>query len=133
MEGQVICGGLFVVCDGIVQYHLAGSKGEFLQLASMKLVIDHVRAWANGQKAHTFHLGGGVGSRIDSLFDFKAGFSKRRHEFRTWQWIVSAETYERLCAEKAHWNRENQLGSSPDYFPAYRAPTASLSKSTDER
>lgn len=132
LEGQVISGGLFILCDGIVQYHLAGSKEEFLQLASMKLVIDRARIWATEQGAHTLHLGGGVSSQADTLFDFKAGFSKRRHMFCTWRWIVKEELYKQLCAEKAYWNEKNQLKPISDYFPAYRAPTAPLNRLADE-
>src|SRR5215204_4411370 len=68
--------------------------------------------------ARVFHLGGGVGGREDSLFQYKAGFSDRRHEFTTWQWIVDEITYDRLCRE-----RDGQAGSrevDSAYFPAYR-------------
>jgi hypothetical protein len=125
-EGQMICGGVFVLCKGIVQYHLGGTRDDALHLAPMKLVFDTVRLWANAQGARAFHLGGGLGAQEDSLFQFKAGFSKLRHEFETWRWVVIPEVYERLCAEMAHWNAEHRLQPTPDYFPAYRSPTVPL-------
>jgi len=122
-EKRVLCGGLFTLCDGLVQYHLSGTRDEFLKLAPMKLLLDEVRLWANARGARVFHLGGGVGSREDSLFQFKAGFSNRRHEFATWRWVLLPDLYDRLCKEKARWNRQNGLNPvSAPYFPEYRRP-----------
>jgi sugar O-acyltransferase (sialic acid O-acetyltransferase NeuD family) len=125
LNGETICGGLFVLCGGIVQYHLSGVRPEYQKLAPTKLMIDEVRLWANEQKAAVLHLGGGLGSQGDSLFDFKAGFSDRRHEFSVWRWVVEPVTYESLCSAKEVWNRRSGLRSvTADYFPAYRSPTA---------
>ena len=55
----------------------------------MKLLFDAVRLWANEHDARVLHLGGGVGNRGDSLFHFKAGFSKIRHQFSVWRWVLS--------------------------------------------
>ena len=42
------------------------------------------------------HLGGGLGGAHDSLFDFKAGFSKDRQPFRTWRVVVDPVRYAEL-------------------------------------
>jgi dTDP-4-amino-4,6-dideoxygalactose transaminase len=114
---------LLTICDGIVQYHLGGTRTEFLTLSPMTLLFDAVRLWAGKHGAHTFHLGGGVGGKEDSLFHYKAGFSDRRHNFATWRWVVAPEIYRGLCER---WNRQNELqGMGPvwtEYFPAYRCP-----------
>jgi hypothetical protein len=123
-ENKVICGGLFTLCDGIVQFHLSGSRNEFLKLAPTKLLVETVRLWANERKARVFHLGGGVDSREDSVFHFKAGFSDRRHEFAIWRWVLLPDVYDQLCQEKTQWNKLNGLKpASSEYFPAYRRPT----------
>ncbi len=123
-ENKVICGGLFTLCDGIVQYHLGGTRNEFLKLAPTKLLFDTVRLWSNERGARVFHLGGGVGSQEDTLFQFKAGFSDRRHEFAVWQWVLLPDIYDQLCQEKSQWNKRFGLDSvSIEYFPAYRCPT----------
>jgi lipid II:glycine glycyltransferase (peptidoglycan interpeptide bridge formation enzyme) len=128
LEGKVICGGLFILCDGIVQYHLSGTLGEFLELAPMKLLLDTVRLWANERKGRVLHLGGGVGAQEDSLFEFKAGFSDRRHEFAVWRWMLLPKIYDQLCQERRRWNSRNGFNSvATDYFPAYRCSTASTS------
>lgn len=127
LEGQVICGGLFVVCNDIVQYHLSGTLSNFLPLAPMKLLVDTVRTWATEQGLKVLHLGGGVGAQRDSLFLFKAGFSQRRHDFRTWRWTPTPDVYARLHAEKRAWNRSRGVQAiSPHYFPQYRCPTAPI-------
>jgi Acetyltransferase (GNAT) domain len=123
VDGTVAAGGLFTICDGIVQAHLGAVSDEFLKLSPTRLVDDTGRRWAHERGARVFHLGGGVGGREDSLFQYKAGFSGRRHEFATWQWIVDAAVYEELCLR-----RENLAARPPtttgdaDYFPAYRRP-----------
>lgn len=124
LENTVMCGGLFALCDGIVQYHLGGTRSDFLALSPMKLVFDTVRLWANERHARVFHLGGGVGSLEDPLFHFKAGFSDQTHEFTVWRWVLIPDVYDQLCMERAQWANRNELNLvSSEYFPAYRCPT----------
>jgi dTDP-4-amino-4,6-dideoxygalactose transaminase len=120
---KVAAAGLFTTCDGVVQYHLGGTRDEFLKLSPMTLIFDAVRFWANEIGARVFHLGGGVGAKEDSLYHYKAGFSDRRHLFTTWRWVVAPDIYRELCIRRT---RINDLqGFEPalaDYFPAYRCP-----------
>ena len=127
-DGEVISGGLFTLCDGIVQYHLGGTRNTALKLSPTVLIFDTVRRWSPKNGAHTFHLGGGVGGKTDSLFQFKAQFkaqfSRRRHEFVTWRWIVAQETYRELSRQKQLSDLERGLRAiSPSFFPAYRCPS----------
>jgi carbamoyl-phosphate synthase large subunit len=118
---EVIGGGLFTLRDRIVQYHLGGTRDAALSLSPMAMVVDTVRRWGTEQHARVFHLGGGVGAAADSLFQFKAGFSKRRHEFSTWRWIIAPEIYQELTAERERWNAAHGLEAiSSEFFPAYR-------------
>ena len=124
-DGEVIGGGIFSKCDGIVQYHLGGTRSDALKIAPMKLVFDRVRLWATEQGQRVFHLGGGVGSQQDSLFAFKAGFSETRHNFSVWRWIVMPDAYEDLSSRKDEWGRAAGLVPvAPGFFPRYRAPFA---------
>jgi len=121
LSDAVICGGLFALCDGIVQYHLGGTRSDFLRLAPLKLAFEAVRLWAHERQARVFHLGGGVGAQEDSLFRFKAGFSDRRHEFAIWRWVLLPDIYEPLCQEKAWWGERHDLNAArSEYFPGYR-------------
>jgi|SRR5579859_1437957 len=122
-DSVLVAGGIFTLCKGIVQYHLSGTRSAYLSHAPTKLLIDAVRQWANQEEASVLHLGGGVGSQEDNLFQFKAGFSKRRHEFAVWRWIVQPDLYARVTDAKAWWNVQNGVQSTePAYFPAYRSP-----------
>ena len=111
------CVGLFSNCNGIIQYHLAGTGSEYRRLAPMKLMLDTVRKWGISKGATTFHLGGGVGAQRDSLFEFKKSFGSREHGFRGWKHVVDQELYDALCAEACRY-------AQPDdsYFPMYRHP-----------
>jgi hypothetical protein len=121
LEDTVICGGLFFSCDGIVQYHLGGTRDAFLELSPLKFVLDTVRLWANERQAHVFHLGGGVNSREDALFHFKAGFSNRTHEFAIWRSVLLPDVNDHLCAEKAQRCERYVLDhDNSSFFPAYR-------------
>lgn len=121
-ESQPICGGIFTECGSIVQYHLGGTKTEFLPVSPSNLMFDEVRLWAKARGNTVFHLGGGLGSQQDSLFDFKASFSKQRHQFCTVRLITDPENYQNLVKARAR-----QMDISPDrlldttFFPAYRA------------
>jgi predicted N-acyltransferase len=122
-DGTPISAGLFTLCDGMMQYHLGGTRTDALKFSPMTLLLDTARLWAAEQQARVFHIGGGVGAQSDSLFQFKAGFSPRRHEFLTWRWILEPDRYRAICDERQQ--LDDSLGLEPataDYFPAYRAP-----------
>jgi hypothetical protein len=134
IEGEIACGGLFAECNGILQYHLGGTRDTFLRLAPMKLLFDEVREWATQRGVGVLHLGGGATTHPDdSLLHFKMGFSDRTHDFCVWRYTPTPEMYDRLCRDKARWNEENRLRPlAPDYFPAYRCPTVSTLTSEPE-
>lgn len=125
MGDAVAAACLFTECNGIIQYHLGGTRDRFLKASPMTFMLDAIRLWGNETGAHTLHLGGGVGAREDSLFKFKAGFSDRRHDFATWRWIVVPEVYRELCEQRRRLDeRDNLEAVSADFFPAYRCPAA---------
>jgi len=122
-DGDVVSGGLFSLCRRIVQYHLGGTRGEYRRFAPMKHLFNTVRLWATDQGATVFHLGGGVGGRQDSLFEFKAGFSPVRHTFQTWRWVVDQAAYDQLVAAQDRWNQlHNTVCLDAEFFPRYRCP-----------
>jgi hypothetical protein len=122
VDGELIAAGLFTECCGTVQYHLSGTRTRFLGTAPGKLMIDHVRSWAKARANTILHLGGGVGSARDGLYEFKAGFATNTHDFVTLRVIVNDEQYRHLVDLRAR-----SLGCDPgelldsDYFPAYRS------------
>ena len=128
---EVAAASLATICNGVVQDHLGGTRDGFLDHSPDRLVVDTERLWAADSGARVHHLGGGVGSHQDSVFQYKAGFSSRRHTFSTWCYVVEPAAYHELCRQKAYWNGANGLqASSPDYFPAYRCPAVPAASDT---
>lgn len=116
--GTTVAAGLFFRCRGIVQFHLSGTAAEYLELSPTKLMFDVMRRWAKSQGCAALHLGGGVSCRNDSLFAFKAGFSKHRAVFHTMRMICDAECYAGLAAQVAAGNGGRDIATG--YFPEYR-------------
>ncbi len=65
-----------ITVNGRLNYHFSGSLQAYNSLAPTNLLLYEIALWgyANGYK--TLYLGGGVGSREDSLFSFKRSFYK---------------------------------------------------------
>lgn len=121
IAGEVASAALFTETPRIVQYHLSGSDAKFRKLAPSKLVLDEAASWAKAEHARVLHLGGGLGSHRDSLFQFKAGFSSTRHRFFVWRWIGMPEVYDELVARSAAARAAVPAGRvASEFFPAYR-------------
>lgn len=116
-DEKITAGAIFTITKQIMQYHLAGTKEAYIGDTPMKLILDEARLKGNELGLKYLHLGGGVGgSDEDSLFRFKAGFSKERFVYRTWQYVVDQQKYEEVCKSKI----EDKYFHST-YFPLYRA------------
>jgi len=121
-ENKIISGSLFTEVCGIVQYHLSGTRNEFLKHCPNRLLLDFARNWAKDRGNQILHLGGGLGGAKDSLYEFKAGFSKQRHEFATLRWIINPEKYQHLVQLRAKsLNTQPETLLESPFFPAYRA------------
>lgn len=116
---EIIAGSIFTFVNGVIQYHLSGTRSEYLKNSPARLIIDHVRQIGNSLDYSILHLGGGVGSNNDSLFNFKAGFSKSRFEFKIWKFIVNNSVYNSLV-------KESGVIESNTYFPLYRTNNRQL-------
>ncbi len=115
-DGEVASGALFTLQDGISQGHLAATLGKYLQLGPSKLMAYSQIIWLKSAGASAFHLGGGVSSRTDGLFTFKAGFSKLRTSFCTCSAIIDPDKYKQLV-EAASGKVGQRQGF---FFPGYR-------------
>ncbi len=124
LDGVAICGGIVTCCNGLVQIQLAATCSQYLSLSPSKLLFDHIRSWATESGACVLHLGGGVGTKKDSLFHFKSGFSRRHHSFYTWQWIIDKPVYDKLTVQREKLHRQNASSPMEGFFPAYRTPIA---------
>jgi hypothetical protein len=114
---------LFTELGGIVQAHLAGTNEALRHVSPLKVLLDDARSWARSRDNHVLHLGGGRGGKEDSLFAFKARFSRNRHAFHTGRWILEPRLYHEFVAARSR--LQGRCESTGDgFFPAYRARPA---------
>jgi hypothetical protein len=128
MIDDVVAAALLVMeYNGYLHAHLAGIRSDLISYSPLKVLLDDVRNWGSARGNHTFHLGGGVGGREDSLFHFKRRFSPQLHEFRIGCWILDRATYSDLeAARRDYFVRCGPDHGNPAFFPAYRCPPSSV-------
>jgi lipid II:glycine glycyltransferase (peptidoglycan interpeptide bridge formation enzyme) len=100
----------------IIQYHISGTLNDYLNLTPIRLLIDEMRIIGTREGYKYFNLGGGLGSQEDSLFQFKASFSKDFKKFKVWKYIVNEQIYEQLCNNNTYLSNNENI----TYFPLYR-------------
>lgn len=107
----------------ILQYHLSGTPTEYLKLSPLRILLEGVRQWGRHNGFKWLHLGGGVDCNEDSLFRFKAGFSKLRFPFEVVRMVLEPSIYAELVQKQIEWENINQCKVlADDYFPLYRRP-----------
>jgi Acetyltransferase (GNAT) domain len=125
-EERIICASLVFECCGIIQAHLGGTRDEFLRQSPFNLLLHHVRLWGRERGNEYLHIGGGIGgSTTDSLYTFKSGFSRQRHDFFTLRLITDKDNYlhlTKLKADALNVPTEELLTNS--FFPVYRINNA---------
>ncbi|MBR9853724.1 MAG: peptidoglycan bridge formation glycyltransferase FemA/FemB family protein [Algicola sp.] len=119
-ENGDVASGAFIIHtkNHIVQYHLSGTVDKYRHLSPIRGVIDYVRNKSQLDDYIFFNLGGGVGSKNDSLYDFKASFSKKTVPFKVWKYISNTEVYDQLC--KIAMEKRSEENPNTNYFPTYR-------------
>jgi lipid II:glycine glycyltransferase (peptidoglycan interpeptide bridge formation enzyme) len=115
-DGEIVAGGVFIATEKFMQYHVAGTKAEYMRDTPMKLIVDEARLLANQMGLQYLHLGGGVnGADTDTLFQFKAGFSDYTFDYKVWKFVTDENIYNDLVVNKS---REKLLNKN--FFPLYR-------------
>lgn len=114
---EVVAAGLFTSAEQIIEYHLGGTKPDYLRQAPSKLLFHQVSLWAHTEKIRFVHLGGGLGGREDSLFHFKKGFSDHLADFATFGAVIDDLRYHRLVEA---WQDYSGARAEVSFFPAYR-------------
>jgi len=117
-DGTMVAAGILTEFRGIVQTYLSASDRR-VHPSPKPLFYDDARRWARARGNHVLHLGGGRGSRADSLLEFKARFSPIRHTFSIGRWVIDDRAYRELVeARLARQGPSDPLDHA--YFPAYR-------------
>jgi Acetyltransferase (GNAT) domain len=118
---QIVAASLITEVSGIVQYHLGGTRTEFLSQSPATMMFERTIDWAKDRHNRYLNLGGGLGGSRDSLFHFKSGFSDLTAKFITVKIIAADRVYDRLTELRA-----KEIGlpieaiENTSFFPAYR-------------
>jgi Acetyltransferase (GNAT) domain len=122
MGDRVVASSLVTESCGIVQYYLGGTKSDFVNQSPSTMMVNTIRFWAKERGNSYLNLGGGVGSNEDSLYHFKAGFSKLTKPFVSIKMVVNENVYQNLTKLSYQGvNRPVSDTSRESFFPAYRA------------
>lgn len=115
-EGLAIASSIYSHCkeSGIMQYHLGGTLNDYRHLQPAKLITHNARQWGRDNNYKLLHLGGGVGARLDSLYDYKKGFSSNEHLFKTHRFIINQKKYDALLGD------DMNASDISGFFPLYR-------------
>lgn len=116
----IIAMSIILYANNQMHYHLSGSLYEYRKLAPTNLLLYEAALWGHDQGFKSFHLGGGIGSAKDGLFDFKQSFNRySANQFSIGKLIVMKDKYNELVEmrEKA----DNNFYKKSSFFPLYRA------------
>lgn len=120
-DGAIVSASLFFFEGDVIQYHLSGTSTEHRHRHSgVKLLLDRVRQIGVQQGYRWFHLGGGIGARQDSLYDFKRGFSRVQFQYRTVRVIAHENVYDGLTERHKQRSLRDRRRWDELFFPVYR-------------
>jgi len=112
LSGHPVASLLLLAGGSFAHYHLSGSDPSYRQVPATDLLLWEAIKWTNENGLRALHLGGGHSGAQDSLFRFKAGFSRDWAAFHIGKAIINSEVYRELV---------RQTGTeSADFFPQYR-------------
>ena len=105
---------MMVKTKNIIQYHISGTRNDYLNASPIRLLIDEMRLKGTKEGFRYFNLGGGLGNQEDELFRFKSSFSKDFKPFKVWKHIANESVYEKLV------QKNNVKNIDSNFFPLYR-------------
>lgn len=121
-NGRIVAASLITEFSGIVQYHLGGTRTEFLPQSPTTIMFNQIVEWAKQRNNRYLNLGGGLGGNRDSLFHFKAGFSEIVKSFTIVKSIVNEDIYKHLIHLRAEsFGLTISEINKTSFFPAYRS------------
>ena len=118
LNDEIVSGGVVICTNKIMQVHLMSTRTEHLNFSPPKLVVDETSMLGRSQGYEFINLGGGLNFKEDSLFKWKAGFTKLFMDYNSWRFIANQSVYDELLAEKGL-----RADMNIDFFPLYRYQT----------
>lgn len=119
-----ICGAIVSLTNEILEVHLLATRTKYLRESPTKFLIHEVSKFGREKGMKYLHLGGGVGFKEDSLFDWKKGFSDLSFNYYSLRQVVNKEVYAHLLDDRGIDPQEEI-----DFFPLYRYRSLSLNNS----
>ena len=96
---------LFFLSGDIITYFLSARNLDWPQVPATNFLLSNMAEWGHANGYKFFNLGGGLtNNKQDSLFKFKANFSKDHTPFYIGKRIHNPEMYESI---KKHWIDNN--------------------------
>lgn len=115
-NNEIIAMAMIIFDNKKMHYHLSASKKEFQYLSATNLLLFEAAVWGINNGFKEFHLGGGLGSKEDSLYKFKSAFNKKSvTTFSIGKKIFQSEIYNELKDFNKSNGQRKSLG-----FPIYR-------------
>jgi len=119
-NGKIISTAIMLYANKRMHYHLSGSVLEYRNLAPSNLMLYDAAKWGYENGLKTFHLGGGVGSLEDNLFNFKKEFNRKSDvSFYIGKQICNLEIYDQLVEFRR--SNDTKFDVNSHFFPLYRA------------
>ena len=116
---RIIAMSIILFANQQMHYHLSASVKECLTYAPTNLLLYEAACWGCENGFKTFHLGGGLGSKEDSLYKFKKAFNKNSdNTFYIGKKIFDVERYNELVKLRQA-NGDKIIDET--FFPKYRA------------
>ena len=116
LAGELAASVLCFASSPWLHYHLGASSDAGRRLGASNLALYEAACWGRERGYTLLHLGGGVGGRRDSLFEFKRRFDPGAPEL---EFVVGKAVHD----EAAYQGLAAARGVAPDgFFPAYRKP-----------
>lgn len=117
---DIIAMAIILYANKQMHYHLSGSVVEYRNLAPSNLLLYKAALWGCEHGLKTFHLGGGVGSREDNLYKFKAAFNRNsNYQFSVARDIFNQNIYDELVNIRK--NEDRNFNPKSNFFPLYRS------------
>ena len=120
MNDNIIAMSIILFANDQLHYHLSGSDAEYRHIAPTNLLLYKAALWGYEQGFRIFHLGGGMGSKEDNLYKFKAAFNRYSNfQFSIGKEIFDQDRYDELVRIRRESNSD--FDETSQFFPLYRA------------
>lgn len=125
-EDKIIAMSIVLFKGKTMHYHLSASDSNYKHLAPTNLLLYEAACFGCENGYEYFHLGGGLGSKEDSLYKFKSSFNKEGGTpYYVGEKIFHQGMYEQLVNIRSEvMNKEGDeiVEKKETYFPLYRLP-----------